>query len=90
MTSSHSLINKSTPTGATIDGVPIYTIGSNPIKISDNVYDSTPQIHKALLSTGYTGKFMKKLTDFSMMKNNKSDIGYTSIGDKKSKHRIFP
>ena len=58
----------STHTGATLNGVLIYTMGTNKIKIKDNVYEFTDEIHKALSSTGCCGKTMKKDSDFLMLK----------------------
>ena len=37
---------------ATILGVPIYTQGGDKIKLKGNVYELTPEIHKALSSMG--------------------------------------
>ena len=56
MTSSISVRLKPTATGASINGVPIYTMGGDTIRIKNNVYDLTPEIHKALYSTSYNGK----------------------------------
>ena len=48
MSSANSLKIISTPTGATILGVPIYTLGGDRMQIIDNIYDLTPEIYKAL------------------------------------------
>ena len=64
MKSSNSSSIKSSPSGATIIGVPIYTMGNNTIRINDNVYELTPEIHKALASTRYDGRSMKDGSDF--------------------------
>ena len=40
----NSLRMKSSPAGATILGVPIYTLGVDKLRIRDNVYELTPEI----------------------------------------------
>ena len=89
MSSANSLKIKSTPSGATILGVPVYTLGGDRIQIKDNIYDFTPEIYKALSYTGYTGENLKNENDILMLYNIVSDIGYTGIGDKSSKRKIF-
>ena len=44
---------KFTPSGANILAVPIQTLAGDKIKMNENVYDLTPEIHKAL-SSRYT------------------------------------
>ena len=89
MSSGNSLKITSTPSGATILGVPINTLGGDRIQIKDNVYDLTPEIFEALSYTGYTGKTMKNEADILMMNNIIRDLGYTGIGDYKSYRKIF-
>ena len=89
MSSSNSLRIKASPSGPTILGVPIFTLGGDRIRIHDNVYDLTPEIYKALFSTGCTGKTMKNENDFLMMNTNIRDLGYTGVGAKKSKRKTF-
>ena len=90
MSSSSSLKIKSSPSGATILGVPIYTLGGDKLRIRDNVYELTPEIYKALSYTGYTGKSMQNENDISMLNNIIGDLGYTVVGDRDSKRkRIF-
>ena len=79
---------KLTPSGLTIIGVPVYTMGSNLIKGNDNVYDLTDEIHKALSSTGYSDKTMKKESDLCL-NNNKNYIGSRGIGDRPSVRKTF-
>ena len=59
-TSSSSLDMKSFPSGERSNGVPIYTMGGATIRIFENVYELTPEIRKALSSTAYTGRSLKK------------------------------
>ena len=54
---------KPSPTGATILGVPIQTIGKDMLKTNENVYDLTPELQKALSSNVYTGTIMKNNSD---------------------------
>ena len=89
MSSANSLKILSTPSGASILGVPINTLGGDRIQIKDNIYDLTPEIYKALSYTGYTGENLKNENDILMLYNIVSDIGYTGIGDIKSKRKIF-
>ena len=89
MSSANSLKIKSTPSGATILGVPIYTLGGDTIQIKGNDYDLTPEIYKALSFTGYDGKTMKNENDMLMLYNIIKDLGYTGIGDNKSKRKTF-
>ena len=51
-----SRIEQDNSARATILGVPTFTIGGVRLKIKDNIYDLTPEIHKALSSTGFTVK----------------------------------
>ena len=44
MSSSNSLRKKPSPSGATIFGVPIITLGGDRIQIKDNIYDLTTEI----------------------------------------------
>ena len=64
-------------------------MGTNTIKINNIVYDLTTEIHRALSSTGYDGKNTKQESDFILLNNNMKNIGYTVVGDKKSKHQSF-
>ena len=69
MSVSYSLKIISSPSGATIFGVPIYTLGGDKLRKRDNDYEKTPKIHKALSYTGYTSKTMKNENDILMMNN---------------------
>ena len=87
MSSANSLRMKSSPSGASILGVPIYTLCGDKLRIRDNDYELTPEFYKALSFTGYTGKSMKKEIDILMMSNILNDLGYTGIGDRDSKRK---
>ena len=87
MCSSNSLKITPPPSGATILGVPINTLGGDRIQIKDNIYDLTPEIYKALSYTGYTGNTMKNEADILMMNNIKNDLGYTGLRDYPSKRK---
>ena len=89
MSSLNSLKIIAFPSGPTILGVPIYTLGGDRIQIKDNVYDLTPEIYRALSDTGYSGKTMKNESDILMMNNIKNDLGYTGVGDRDSKRKTF-
>ena len=66
---------KPSSSGATILGVPIYTLGGAELRIRDNDYDLTPEIYEAFSFTGYTGKTMKNENDILMMNNVLNDLG---------------
>ena len=89
MSISNSLKVKFTPSGATILGVPINTLGGDRIQIKDNIYDLIPEIYKALSYTVYTGKTMKNENDILMLYNIIRELEYTGIGDKKSNRKTF-
>ena len=89
MSSANSLRITPTTSGAQILGVPIITLGGDRIQIKDNIYDLTPEIYKALSYTGYTGKNLKNEKDILMLYNIMNDLGYTGIGDNKSKRKTF-
>ena len=67
MSSANSLKINSTPSGASILGVPIYTLGGDRIQIKGNNYDLTPEIYKALSYTGYEGINLKNENDILML-----------------------
>ena len=89
MSSLNSLKIKPSPSGATILGVPINTLGGDRIQMKDNIYDLTPEIYKALSYTEYDGKTIKKENDILMLNNIIRDLGYTGIADNKSKRETF-
>ena len=89
MSSADSLKMKASPSGATILGVLIITLGGDRTQINDNVYDLTPETYKTLSYTGYTGKSMKRASNVLKMNNIKLDLGYTGVGDKKSNRKTF-
>ena len=89
MSSANSLKIKSTPSAASILGVPIITLGGDRIQIKDNIYDLTPEIYRALSYTGYTGNTMKNEADILILNNIIRDSGYTGIGDYPSKRKTF-
>ena len=89
MSSANSLKINTTPSGATILGAPISTLGGNRIQIKDIVYDLTPEIYKALSYTGYTGNTMKNEADILLLNNIIRDLVYTGVGDYPSKRKRF-
>ena len=46
-------------------------------------------MQKALSSTGFSGKIMKKDSVFLTLNNITKDIGYTGIGDRPYKRKMF-
>ena len=84
MSSSISLKIKSTPYGASNLRVLLYTLGGDRIRMNDNVYDKTPEIHKALSSTSSMGRTMKNKNDVLTMNNIIRHLGYTGRRDRQS------
>ena len=78
----------SSPSSATILGAPIDALGREKLRIEDNVYDLSPELHKALSSMGYSGKTMKNENDILLMNKIKIDLKYLGIGDKSSRRKI--
>ena len=70
---------------ATIPAVPIYALGGDEVEINDNVCEVTDEIHIVLSSTGYTGKSMKRFSDFLTLQNKLNEVWYTGIADENSK-----
>ena len=89
MSSANSLKIKSTPSGGTILGVPINTLGGDRIQVKDNICDLTPEIYKALSYTGYSGKNLKNENDILMLYNIMKGLRYTGRGDIKTKRKTF-
>ena len=52
MSSSNCLKIDSSHSSSTNFGVPLYILGGGKLRIHDNVFELTPEIHKALSSTG--------------------------------------
>ena len=75
--------------GASKNGVPLLIFGGDSFKIKDNVYEITPEIHKALSFTGYTGETPNNEIDILMLNSILRDVSYTGIRDKKSNRKTF-
>ena len=75
--------------GAIILGVPIQISEGDTIKINEKVYESTPELYKALTYTLYTGNTMRDENDILMMYNIIRDLKYDGIGDRDSKRKAF-
>ena len=89
MSSLNSLEKTASPSGPSILGVPIHTLGGDRMQIKDDIYDLTPEVYKALSDTGYKGKTMKNENDILMLNIIINDLGYTGIGDRDSKRKTF-
>ena len=70
-------------------GVPIKSLGGDKIQIIDNIYEFTPEIHKALSRSFYTGKSMKNENDQRTLYNFSLDVGYNGIGDEETNQKKF-
>ena len=89
MSCSNSLRIRASPSRPPFLGVPLYTLGGDKLRIHDFDCDLTPEIYKALSSTGYNGKNMKNESDILMINNIIRDLGYTGIGDRPSARKTF-
>ena len=89
MSSSNSLKTKPSPSGPTVLGVPLYTLGGDKMKIRDYDYELTRKIYEALSFTGYTGKTRENEDDNLMINKIVDDLGYTGVGDRDSKRKTF-
>ena len=89
MSRSNSLKTEASPSGATVLGVPIYTLGGDKLRTRDNDYELTPEIYKALSFTGYNGRNKKNENDILMLDNIINDLGYTGIEHRDSKRKTF-
>ena len=52
-------LNKDEYGNMSILNVPIRSLGGDKIQVNDNIYEFSPEIHKALSKVSYTGKSMK-------------------------------
>ena len=62
-TSTSLKLNKDEDDNMTILGIPLKFIGGDRIQVQDNIYEFTPDLHKALSNQSYTGKSMKNEND---------------------------
>ena len=70
-------------------GNPISFPGGDKVKTNDNIYEFTPEIHKALSNSSYTQKSMKNENDQRTLYNFLVDVGYNGIGDEKTNQKKF-
>ena len=67
----------------------IHVLGGDKIQVNNNIYEFTPEIHKALSNSSYTGKSMRDINDTTTLYNFSSDIGYDGHGDHKTSQRKY-
>ena len=70
-------------------GVSKKSLGGDKIQVYDNIYGFTPEIHKALSYSSYTGKSMKNENDRRTLYNFLTGVGYTGNGDEKTNQTKF-
>ena len=68
-------------------GVPIRSVGGDKIQIYDNIYEFTPEIHKALSNSSYTGKSTKNEDDRRTSYKFLVDLGYNGQHDEKTNQK---
>ena len=59
----------------------IKPLGGDKILVNGNIYEFSPEIHKSLSRSNYTGKFMKSDDDKKTLYNFLADIRYNGLGD---------
>ena len=70
-------------------GVPIRSVGGDKIQVYDKIYEFTPEIHKVLSNSSYTGKSTKNEDDPRNIYNFLVDIGYNGQHDEKTNQNNF-
>ena len=89
-TSSSLKLNDDEEGNLTILGTLIKSLGGDKILVNNrNIYEVTPEIHRALSKSSYTGKSMKDEDDRKNLYNLLTDIGYSGYGDQKNSQKIF-
>ena len=73
---------------ATVLGVPIQISGDT-IKVTENIYELTPEIYKVVTYPTYDGKTLKNDDDFVMLYNILKNLGYTGNKDRPSYRKKF-
>ena len=68
----------------------IKPLGGDKILVNDsNTYEFSPEIHKSLSRSNYTGKSMKNEDDKRNLYNFLTDIGYSGLGDENTNQTKF-
>ena len=67
----------------------IKSLGGDEVKVNDNIYVFSPEIHKALSKPTFTGKSMKNENDQITLYNFLSDVGYNPINDENTSRTKF-
>ena len=88
--SSSSLkLNTGKNNNLSILGTPLKSLGGDRAQVYDNIYEFTPQIHKALSNPSYTGKSMRDENDRRNLYNFLTDIGYNGLSDEQTNQKIL-
>ena len=89
-TSNSLKLNKDNDDNLSILGTPIKSLGGDKILVNDNnIYEFTPEIHKALSKSFYTGKSMRNENDRITLYNFLTDIGYNGDRDEQTSQKKF-
>ena len=70
-------------------GIPIRSVGGDKIQLYDNIYEFTPEIHKAFSNSSYTGKSMENKDHRRTLNKFLVDIGYNGQHDEKTNQKNF-
>ena len=82
-------LNKDNEDNLSILGVALKSFGGDKIQVSDNIYEFTPELHRALSQTSYTGKSMKNEDGQRNLCNFLVDVGYTGRSEEKTNQNFF-
>ena len=83
-------VNKNEDGDFKILGTPTKRLGGDKVLVNDNIYEFSPEIHKALSNENYTGKSMRDINDKKTLYNFLRDIKYNGRFDPKtSQKKIF-
>ena len=88
-TSTSLKLNKDKNDNLSIHGKPIRSIGGDKILVNGNIYEFSPEIHKSLSRSNYTGRSMKNEDDKRNLNNFLTDIGYNGLGDENTSQTKF-
>ena len=89
-TSNSLKLNKDKDDKLRILGNPIKSLGGDKIQVNDNnIYEFTPEIHKALSNSSYTGKSMRNKNDRTTLYIFLTDVGYNGNRDERTGQKKF-
>ena len=82
-------LNQDKDGNMSILGVSVKSLGGDKIQVYDNIYEFTPEIHKALSNSSYTGNSMKNENDLRTLYIFLVDLRYNAQHDEKTDQNNF-